>query len=362
MIQDLLLREVLRLGARMANAGEFSLRAYLNDKIDLIQAEAIADLIESRTISAAKSATRSLQGDFSKQINQLVQKVTALRVFVEAAIDFPDEDIDFLAEGKVADQLADMVQYLEHLLSKARAGVILKEGIRIVIAGLPNVGKSSLMNVLSNRETAIVTNIAGTTRDLIQADIQINGIPIHLVDTAGLRNTDNIVEQKGIARAKQQMEQADLILWLYDAVENPTNADYLNQGLTQTIPHLIIRNKIDLLGETPAINKTNQQIEISVSLLKQDGLTLLQDHICETVLGNNIQPEGQFIARRRHLDLLIHALEFLKTGLNQIEMTGSGELLADDLKEAQNLLGEITGKVSSDQLLGEIFSNFCIGK
>ena len=360
-IQDILLKEVLLAGARMAQPGEFSLRAYLNNKIDLIQAEAIADLIESRTASAARSATRSLQGDFSKEINQLVEKVTRLRVFIEAAIDFPDEEIDFLKEGRVLEQLIGLIQILNQILTKTKSGVVLREGLRVVIAGLPNVGKSSLMNQLANQETAIVTDIAGTTRDLIKQDIQIKGIPIHLVDTAGMRETDNIVEQKGIERALGQIAKADHILWCYDPLMDTENKALESANLTKEVPITLIRNKIDCLNETPKITKKAGMTEISLSAKQGQGIELLKDHLTQDVVAEN-QAEGQFIARRRHLDLLEQALHFLQTGKQQIELTGSGELLAEDLRETQNILGGITGKVSSDDLLGEIFCNFCIGK
>ncbi len=356
-IQDMLLKAVLHAGARMAEPGEFSLRAYLNDKIDLLQAEAIADLIESRTTSAARSATRSLQGQFSKEIHHLVEKVTQLRLFIEAAIDFPDEDIDFLKEGNVLGKLNHLIEILEQILSKTKTGIILREGLKVVIAGLPNVGKSSLMNQLAESESAIVTDIAGTTRDLIKEDIQIQGIPIHLIDTAGIRETNNIVEQQGISRALTQIETADHIVWCYDALTNPDNQGYQPSQFPQHIPITFVRNKIDLLNESP--QATDHQISLSAK--QGDGISLLQHHLVKEITQNPTS-EGQFIARRRHLDLLEQALSFLHMGRQQIELTGSGELVADDLRETQNTLGEITGKFTSDQLLGEIFGHFCIGK
>jgi tRNA modification GTPase len=371
-ILDLLLREACLRGARQAGPGEFSQRAYLNDKMDLAQAEAIADLINSTTEQAALSATRSLQGEFSRKIDELVALVTSLRIYVEAAIDFPEEEIDFIEEGQVAAQLEGIINQLESVLEQARQGTLLQEGMKLVIAGRPNAGKSSLLNALAGADTAIVTAIPGTTRDVLREHIQLDGMPLHVVDTAGLRDSDDEVEQEGIRRARLEIASADRILLVTDSTE-PDAADILvgdtvNQGggsladLTErTIPITVVRNKTDLSGLAPSIEQRAGRTFINLSAKTGAGMDLLREHLKQSI-GFSDSAGSNFSARRRHLQALEQARHFLKTGQEQLAATAAGELLAEDLRQCQQSLGEITGAISSDELLGKIFSSFCIGK
>ena len=366
-ILDLLLQACYRRGARPARPGEFSERAYLNDKIDLAQAEAIADLINSTTESAALNATRSLQGVFSRKIDELVTLVTRLRVYVEAAIDFPEEEVDFLEEGKVLDRLNAIIVQLRQVLDAARQGSLIREGMKLVIAGRPNAGKSSLLNALSGQETAIVTPIEGTTRDVLREHIQIDGMPLHIVDTAGLRESGDEIEQEGIRRAWHEMESADRILLVVDDTTTSgfEHASDLwperNRHLTRDIPVTIVRNKCDLSGRAPAVVKESDGTVVCLSARTGAGMELLREHL-KTCMGYREAGEGLFSARRRHLESLQRAEEALQSGRNQLLSAGAGELLAEDLRRCQENLGEITGAVTSDQLLGEIFASFCIGK
>lgn len=368
-VMDLLLQRATALGARLARPGEFSERAFLNDKLDLTQAEAIADLIDSSSQQAARSAMRSLQGVFSRQIDQLVEGLTQLRIYVEAAIDFPEEEIDFLADGKVASDLAALTEELEQLIAQARQGSLLREGMRVVIAGRPNAGKSSLLNALSGRDSAIVTAVEGTTRDVLQEQIHIDGMPLHIIDTAGLRESEDEVEQIGIARAWQEIAQADRILLLVDSsLSDATTPEKVSTGLGQALPKgipvTVIRNKIDLgdLGiETPGLSEEDGMPLIRLSAKQGQGVDELREHLKES-MGFQADGGDGFIARRRHLDALNRALSVLHQGRNQLQDYGAGELLAEDLRQAQDCLGEITGALSADDLLGKIFSSFCIGK
>ncbi|MFT5692512.1 MAG: tRNA modification GTPase [Oceanicoccus sp.] len=367
LLLDILLKEVLRLGARLARPGEFSERAFLNNKIDLTQAEAIADLIDSASEQAARNAVRSLQGEFSKKITALVNSVIQLRVYVEAAIDFPEEEIDFLADGKVANDLTEIRGDLQKVFLQARQGTLIQEGMTVVIAGRPNAGKSSLLNALSGRESAIVTEIEGTTRDVLREQIQIEGMPLHIIDTAGLRDSSDIVEKEGIRRAWTEIEKADRILLVVDSdadrEEDPvalcrelgleTIAASSKQHIT------IIQNKCDISGLTPGIVEGTPSI-IRLSAKQGDGIDLLRQHLKASV--GFLGAEGGFTARRRHLDALERAKDALDAGEIQLLSYGAGELLAEDLRQCQNFLSEITGEFTSDDLLGEIFSNFCIGK
>ncbi|GAA3942187.1 tRNA uridine-5-carboxymethylaminomethyl(34) synthesis GTPase MnmE [Litoribacillus peritrichatus] len=366
-ILDMLLSTIVKAGVRMAKPGEFSERAFLNDKMDLTQAEAIADLIDSASEQAAKCALRSLQGEFSKRINVLVESLIQLRIYVEAAIDFPEEEIDFLADGKVENDLKSIQQDLYSVKAEANQGALMREGMTVVIAGRPNAGKSSLLNALSGKESAIVTSIAGTTRDVLREHIHIDGMPLHIIDTAGLRDSPDEVEQIGIQRAWQEIEKADRILLMVDATETDSDDPEaiwpeLVHQLPTNIPITIIRNKIDQSDETASLVENNQQQKvIRLSAKAQDGIQLLKEHLKES-MGFQSTTEGGFIARRRHLDAIDRAEQALEKGLDQLVMMGAGELLAEDLKDAQNHLSEITGQFTPDDLLGRIFTSFCIGK
>ncbi|MFZ2725220.1 MAG: tRNA uridine-5-carboxymethylaminomethyl(34) synthesis GTPase MnmE [Methylococcaceae bacterium] len=357
-VLDMLLRRVLALGARLARAGEFSERAFLNDKLDLVQAEAIADLISSSTEQAVRSAQKSMQGVFSSQINELVDSLTELRCYVEAAIDFVDEEIDFLTDGVVENRLLNLVQSVENIQQTASQGRLLHDGMTVVLAGKPNVGKSSLLNALAGHDAAIVTDIAGTTRDVLRERIQLDGMPLHIIDTAGLHESDNAVEQEGIRRARLEIAKADKILVLMDVRES--NNDELLASLPNNIAITKVYNKIDLINQSPRIEQGINGTEIYLSVKKAQGLDLLTEHLKQSV-GFNNHLDNIFIARRRHLDALAQAHQYLKNALVLIQQQ-AGELVAEECRHAQNSLAEITGQVSSDDLLGKIFSSFCIGK
>lgn len=360
-VMDMLLEEVVKQGARLARPGEFSERAFLNGKLDLVQAEAIADLIEADTATAVRLANRSLQGEFSRCIHELVNTITQLRTYVEAAIDFPEEEIDFLSDGKVSADLQSIIHQIRDVQKKAQIGRLLMDGMQLVIAGQPNAGKSSLLNALVGRDAAIVTEVPGTTRDLLREQIQIDGMPLHLIDTAGLRESEDRIELEGIKRAKEEIHRADHILWVFDDQANPED-DALNpHGLPTDIPLTRVRNKIDLTNCDAKILETNEGVEVSVSASTGEGMDLLREHLKQS-MGYHGASEGEFIARRRHLNALSDAEKHLLQGEMILNETGNGELLAEDLRQAQNRLSEITGAFSADDLLGEIFSSFCIGK
>ena len=366
-----LITELTALGVRIARPGEFSERAFLNDKLDLAQAEAIADLIDSSSEQAARSALRTLQGDFSRLIDELAEAITELRVYVEASIDFSDEEIDFLSEGGVAQRLDGILQTLDRVMEQARQGAILKEGMTVAIAGRPNAGKSSLLNALAGRETAIVTDIAGTTRDILSEQIQIDGMPLHIIDTAGLRDSEDRVEQEGIRRAREAIGQADRILLLVDASQENLPLDSLPEylsalGLGQADPGklTLVENKIDLLQRAPAIRESDGQgtpAVVQLSALQNAGLDLLREHL-KQCMGYQSGTEGGFIARSRHLHALRKARGDLQQAATQLRQHQAGELVAEDLRHAHRHLGEITGEFTTDDLLGRIFSSFCIGK
>ncbi|MFK7829840.1 MAG: tRNA uridine-5-carboxymethylaminomethyl(34) synthesis GTPase MnmE [Congregibacter sp.] len=361
------LRECLHRGARQAEAGEFSQRAFLNDKIDLIQAEAIADLINSGTEAAARSASRSLSGTFSRRVDEVLEQLVRLRVFIEAAIDFPEEEIDFIADSDVLQRLDEVDDTLQRLLLSAQRGRTLRDGIKLVIAGAPNAGKSSLLNQLAEQDTAIVTAIPGTTRDVLREHIQIEGLPLHIVDTAGLRQSENPVEQEGIRRAKTEMQSADRVLLVVDsstrskplAVNNviAEHADDLPIGTNVTV----IWNKCDLSNEAPSVSNKALITEIHLSAQTGAGIELLRQHLLQSAGMTEIDG-SDFSARERHVQALKECNDHLKQGKNQLLEHGAAELIAEDLRYAQESLGKITGKFSSDALLGEIFSSFCIGK
>jgi len=355
-IQDLLLKEVIRLGARQARAGEFSERAFLNDKIDLAQAEAIADLIDSATAQAAKGAMRSLQGEFSDKVNHLLKELIHLRMYVEAAIDFPDEEIDFLADDKVRNSIETLQTSLAETIEQAGQGAILRNGLRLVIAGKPNAGKSSLLNALAGHDAAIVTDVAGTTRDIVSETIDIDGLPVHVIDTAGLRDSNDTVEKIGIARARKAITEADHVLHIVDVSKATSGLDIDNENTT------LVYNKVDLSSDIVDLGlASSTQQGLKVSALTGAGMGELREHI-KQLAGYSQDNETVFTARRRHLTALANARDAVARGLQQLKLHNAGELLADELLQAQDALNEITGEFSADDLLGEIFSGFCIGK
>ncbi len=353
-VMDLLLNSTLKLGARLAHPGEFSERAFLNGKMDLAQAEAIADLIDSASTQAARCALRSLQGEFSSQIHALVDQLIWLRSYIEAGIDFVDEEVDLLADGQVFEKIKKLIGDLDNILDKAQQGYLLKEGMRIVLVGEPNVGKSSLLNSLAGRETAIVTPIPGTTRDVVRDQIQLDGMPLHITDTAGLRETDDPVELEGIRRTQLALKEADLVILLLDDRHPDDKAQASLLAEIEQSP-LIIRNKIDLSGHNVGISEEGV---LYLSAKTGAGIELLRAYLKEK-MGLQTSSEGSFMARRRHLDALQRAKMALTIALNHAQAT---ELLAEELRQAQDALGEITGEFSADDLLGQIFSSFCIGK
>jgi len=357
-VMDMLLSAILDAGARPARPGEFSERAFLNDKIDLAQAEAIADLIDSSTHEAARSALRSLQGAFSSLVHELDEQVVQLRMYVEAALDFPDEEIDFLEDESVTKRIYSIDQQLKTIFQQARQGSLLREGMNLVLVGKPNAGKSSLMNALSGRETAIVTHIPGTTRDILRESIHIDGMPIHITDTAGLRDSDDPVEQEGIRRAWQAIEQADLMILLIDDTQGRDDETLaIISQLPETLRVIEVHNKIDLTGRAEGLN---DEI-LGISAQNGSGIEALRILIKQH-MGYEGGGEGQFLARRRHLQALEQAHQHVHAAREQLEVFHAGELMAEELKQAHDALGEITGKMTPDDLLGEIFSSFCIGK
>lgn len=376
-ILDMLLKAILALPkVIMAKPGEFSEQAFLNDKLDLTQAEAIADLINSSSEQAARSALHSLQGDFSKLVNNMVESIIHLRMYVEAAIDFPEEEIDFLADKKVVTDLKSIIDEVENVRKQAQQGAIIREGMRVVIAGRPNAGKSSLLNALSGKQSAIVTDIAGTTRDVLAEQIHIDGMPLHIIDTAGLRDSEDVVEQIGIERAWKEIEQADRVLLMVDASEN---SDVIEQEknimdyypeffakLPENIGLTVIRNKADVSGATTGFSELidSEGIRHSIITLSAktgEGVNSLKEHL-KTIMGYQGSTEGGFMARRRHLVALDNTHQHLLTGLEQLESYVAGEILAEELRICQQELDQITGEFTSDDLLGKIFSSFCIGK
>tara|TARA_B100001094_G_scaffold332619_1_gene405473 strand:- start:1248 stop:2612 length:1365 start_codon:yes stop_codon:yes gene_type:complete len=366
-VMDLLIRAALSIeDIRVADPGEFSQRAFLNNKIDLAQAEAIADLIEATSEQAASNALQSMQGAFSKEVSQLVEALTHLRMYVEAAIDFPEEEIDFLNDGKITQDLAAIEQHMQQVFAKANQGAIIREGMKVVIAGRPNAGKSSLLNALAGKESAIVTDIAGTTRDILREQIHLEGMPIHVIDTAGLRDTTNAVEQIGIERAWQEIHQADRILFLVDATTTQETDPFViwPEFMAKLPAHVkvtVIRNKVDLSAETLEHELEQDQPVLRLSITEGIGLEALKSHL-KQCMGYQGTTESQFSARRRHLEALEQAQEALARGRVQLEVYQAGELLAEELRLAQEALSQITGRFSSDDLLGKIFGSFCIGK
>ena len=358
-VLDMLLERIVSLGARIAAPGEFSQRAFLNDKLDLAQAEAIADLIDSSTEAAARGAVRSLEGEFSRKVNSLVLQVTQLRVQVEAGIDFPTDEIDFISDEKVAAQLQEIKSLLANILDQAREGALLMEGAAVVLTGKPNVGKSSLMNRLTGRDTSIVTDVPGTTRDIVGESLQIDGIPLRLVDTAGIRDSSDAVEAEGIRRARAAQEEADLVIHLVDAREPLPEMPHENEeSRTLDVMNVMnVLNKVDLVSDPSSL--PDDMLKISAKT--GEGIAELKNHL-RRLLGVSDLAGGGFTARRRHLAALMRASEALAAGECALKEQQSGELLAEELRVCQQHLSEITGAFSADDLLGEIFSSFCIGK
>ncbi len=350
----LLVEAAVASGARLADPGEFSKRAFLNDKLDLAQAEAIADLIGSGTSQAARAALRSLSGEFSRAVNELAKELTDLRVHVEAAIDFPEEEVDFLSDAKLLSRIENSATRFESLRSTATIGRVLRDGYQVVLVGKPNAGKSSLMNRLSGEDTAIVTEIAGTTRDILRESINMDGLAVELVDTAGLRENPGVIEKEGMRRAREAMASADAVLWIQDATDDE-DAD-IGEPVADGVPVIIVHNKSDLI-DAPAGDDTT----IFVSAKTGAGLDVLRLRI-RRLAGYKNLGEGAVTARRRHVDALQRAAAHFEAGRLALTENRAGEILAEELRLAQHALGEITGAVSSDELLGRIFADFCIGK
>jgi len=365
-VMDCLLRRAIELGARQARPGEFSERAFLNGKMDLTQVEAVADLIDAGSEQAARGAIKTLQGQFSRRVAQVLEQLVQLRVYVEAAIDFPEEEIDFLSDGKVESGLLGLKKELDDLLRGVSQGALLREGISVVIAGKPNAGKSSLLNALSGLDTAIVTDVPGTTRDVLREQITIDGMPLHIIDTAGLRATEDAVERKGIERAEGEIKRADQILFLVDASKPfDLSADTIfPQGeadFSQAENLTFVLNKTDSSAYAGFQIEQSKHPVIEISAKTGSGLVELKQHL-KNCAGYVSAGEGLFSARRRHITALNQTQDSITQALKQLLTAGAGELIAEDLKQAQQMLGTITGDYTSDDLLGEIFSSFCIGK
>jgi tRNA modification GTPase len=363
-VLNMLMRRALELGARTARPGEFSERAFLNDKLDLAQAEAIVDLVESGTEAAARAAQRSLSGEFSARVNELQEMLTGLRVYVEAAIDFPDEEIDFLADGEVQQRLEASITAVQALSAATRQGQILRDGIWMAIIGRPNAGKSSLLNALSGQNRAIVTEIPGTTRDVLRESIEMDGIPVHLVDTAGIRPTDDPIEAEGVRRAREALLAADLVLLVVDQLGDIREQLALLQELPDPDRAIVVFNKEDLqLADWDETTLRSQVKVTSISISAKTGLGLQKLRtLVRTMVGATEQSEGLFSARQRHVDALRRATAHLQQGRTRLLQDAAAEILAEELRLAQLALSEITGDVLPDDLLGAIFASFCIGK
>jgi len=359
LVLDSLLRRLFELGCRPARPGEFSERAFLNGKMDVTQAEAVADLIDAGTAAAARAAVRSMQGEFSARINALQQQLTELRIHVEAAIAFPDEELELHTSAMLLDRLSRVFDAFASIQAAARQGMLLRDGLTLVIAGRPNAGKSSLLNRLVGEDVAIVTEVPGTTRDLLRQQVHLDGMPLNLIDTAGLRTAADVVEEEGIRRARVEMQRADRILYVTDA----SLSDVVRPGedLPAGVPVTLLMNKIDLIGIGPRLVESAAATRIYLSAASGEGLDLLREHLKQSV-GFGATEAGGFSARHRHLDSLRRAHELLRDGAQTLESAHALELFAEDLRLTQQSLGEITGEFSSDELLGRIFSSFCIGK
>ena len=352
---SLLVEAIVEMGARHAEPGEFSKRAFLNDKLDLVQAEAIADLIDSGTAQAARAALRSMSGAFSNAVNALAERLVLLRMHVESAIDFPEEEIDFLADDALLKRIDECAAAFTKLQAEAKQGRVLRDGFQVVIVGKPNAGKSSLLNLLSGQEAAIVTEVAGTTRDVLREQIDVDGLAVELVDTAGLRSDPDRIEAEGIRRAREALASADAVLWIQDATDK--DQEEPKENLPDGAPVTIVHNKIDLSGDVPGLVDG----EVYLSAQTGEGVDSLRRGI-RGLAGYENQGEGAFTARRRHVRALQRAAEHFATGRKALDDAGAGEILAEELRLAQQALGQIVGQFTADDLLGRIFSEFCIGK
>lgn len=360
-VLDLLLQRMMQLGVRLAEPGEFSRRAFLNDKLDLVEAEAIADLIAAGSAQAARAAIRSLQGEFSARLHELTEAIIVARMHVEAAIDFPDEELNLMQDQLLQQRLQRAQALADNILHSAQQGSLLREGITVVIAGKPNAGKSSLMNCLAGYDAAIVTDVPGTTRDVLRERIHIDGLPLHIIDTAGLRETQDRVEVEGIRRAQVEMRKADRVLYVVDASQH--DAKFLEQELQQLppeVPVTLVMNKIDLAGAAAHL-ESSVPPRIYLSAHHGSGLNILIEHLKDSI-GYHSSEASSFLARRRHLDALQRAKQHMDQAQQHLQTQHAGELCAEELRLAQRAMDEITGEFSSDDLLGRIFTSFCIGK
>jgi tRNA modification GTPase len=359
LVLDLVLKRLVELGCRLARPGEFSERAFLNGKMDIAQAEAVADLIDAGTAAAARAALRSMQGEFSARIHDLQAQITALRSFSEAAIDFPDEALDFLSGAALTGRLETLFKSFESIGAAARQGALLREGLNVVIAGKPNAGKSSLLNRLVGDEVAIVTDQPGTTRDVLRQHVHLDGLPLNLVDTAGLRPATDVVEAEGVRRARAELAKADRVLYVLDAGTPGDGSEALAQ--LPPVPVTLIFNKIDLTGDVARIDESSSPPRVFLSAKTGSGISELREHLKKTA-GFVPGESGALSARRRHLDALDRARRCVAEAAQSLRAGRAFELFAEDLRLAQRALGEITGEFTSDDLLGEIFGSFCIGK
>lgn len=359
-VVDLLIQRIVTLGARLARPGEFSERAFLNGKLDLAQIEAIADLISAQSEAAARGALRSLEGEFSRRVHALVEELTRLRMYIEAAIDFPEEEIDFLADTRIARALETLTQSLNALNDATRQGVLLNSGMTVVLAGAPNVGKSSLLNALSGADTAIVSDTPGTTRDIVRAPLNIDGLPLHVLDTAGLRASEDTIEREGMARARAAMTRADRVLLVLDDRAPASIHAQERAQLSPSISCTLVYNKIDLTGRAPGVVPGSEPA-IAISATSGAGIDALREHL-KRCMGYQPAGEGTFIARRRHLEAIERAHAHVDQAHAQLAQHKAGELVAEELRQAQQALGEITGAVTPEDLLERIFASFCIGK
>lgn len=360
-VLNLLLQHILELGVRRARPGEFTERAFLNDKMDLAQAEAVIDLIESSSEQGVKAAARSLEGAFSKAVQQLLGSLVQIRMYVESALDFPEEEIDFLSDEQLHENMGVLREDIDQVLSTARQGRLLKEGLNVVILGRPNAGKSSLLNRLAGRDSAIVTEIAGTTRDVLREHIHLDGLPLHIIDTAGLRESGDLIEQEGVRRAWDEVGKADRVLLLIDQrIGLGPEEERILARIPAALSVDILHNKLDLTHEEPFIKQTSRGAVIGLSVKTGEGFPLLTGHLKQSV-GFEQTAENQYTARRRHIEAIKQVKNHVELAHQRL-LDGAGELAAEEMRLGQEALSQITGEFSSDDLLGEIFSNFCIGK